>query len=171
MPTAPRPPRVTLGALSGFRGAFDAQYNPDSLEETLGAVYAKVKVQGMSHQPMQFEHSENWAASFDLAFDAFSSESYDINMTRNMLQSWVCPQRGSGSIASGAPTRVLFYWPGLITMSTVIMKLKFKHKRFGWPGLDMATTWFVCSVSLEEIRDTRLFADDVERSGTIRSST
>ncbi len=169
------PPRVTLGALATGK-TMSAQYNPETLEEDLAAVYQKVKVQGLSHQVQQYEHTECWAASFDLAFDALSvgesrGLSADIRDSRNFLQSLLYPTRGAGSAAANAPTRVMFVWPGMVSLTCVVLTEKFKHKRFSWAGVDLSSTWYVCSMKVDEIRDTRLFADEVAARGTLRSST
>lgn len=173
--TAPRPPRVTLGALS-TGVVMSAQYNPDSLEEDLAVVYQKIKIQGLSHQVLQYEHTENYTASFDLAFDGLSTSlarglSDNIIQARNWLQSLMVSSRQASSVATGGPTRVMFIWPGMIGLTCVITKLKFQSKRFAWTGLDVAATWFIVKVTIEEIRDTRLYAEDVAASGTLRTST
>jgi hypothetical protein len=172
---APTPPRMTIGSLdTGV--TLNAMYNPDDWEDTLAAAYQKIKVQGLSHQVLQFEHTENWTATFKLAFDALSAStqrgiSSDIVASRNWLQSLVYPKRGAGSIAQGAPTRVILFWPGMVSLVAVVTKLKFENKRFSWTGLNLAATWFICSITIEEIRDTRLFSDQVAATGTIRTST
>lgn len=172
---SPQPPRVTFGALSTGT-TMSAQYNPETLEEDLAVVYQKIKVQGLSHTVLQYEHTESWACSFDLAFDSYSVSlarglSDDIQQARNFLQSMCYPQRGSGNIASAAPSRLQFVWPGMISLTAVVNSLKFKHKRFAWTGVDLKSTLFVVSMKIEEIRDTRLYADDVLNRGTQRAST
>ncbi len=163
MTTNRKPPRVTLGSLA-TGVTVTAQYNPETLEEVLAVVYSKCKVQGLSHQVLQYEHTDNLSVKFDLAFDALSHEAYDVGQARKWLQS-LCYSPKAG----GAPPRVLFSWPGLFMLTSVVDKLTFKHKRFAWAGL-LEPTWFVVSVALSEIRDTRITSEDVARDGTVRSS-
>ena len=146
---------------------FKFQYNPDALEEDLDVAYQKTKILGMSHDVLQYQHTGSHKVTFDLAFDAFSFVEYDVDAARKRLLSLCYPKRGAGNIAAGGPPRLLFVWPGFFSMTCVLEKLKFKHKRFAWVG-DPNTTWFVCSVTLQEIRDTRLFGDEVLSKGTRR---
>jgi hypothetical protein len=163
---------MTLGSID-TGDTLAAQFNPESLEEELGAAYQKLKVQGLSHQVKQFEHTEDWTAKFELTFDALSDQSFlgpnpDIQRPRRLLQSWVYPKPGSGKVLTSAPTRVLFVWPGVIIITAVITKMTFKHTRFNFMGADITPTLFKASLTVEEIRDTLLLASDVLRQGTVR---
>ena len=166
-----------------------AQYNPEAIEEDLAVAYSEAKVMGLSHKVLQYENTDNYQCSFDLAFDAFGTgSSYgtgngnfngvkgiplatQITGARNYLMSLCYPSEQASSIKSGAPTRVMFCWPGLISLTAVVKKLKFKHKRFAWYGLDLASTWFICSVTIEEIRDTTLTSEQVAAHGPGGTST
>jgi hypothetical protein len=189
LPTTATPPRVTFQNLANGV-TMNAQYNPASFEEDIGAVYQKIKIQGLSHQVLQFEHTENYTAKFDLTFDQFSTGlarglSDNIMTARNNILSWVYPTRaGSGSVASGGPGRIMFVWPLMVSLTGVITKLTFKNKRFAWGGVDPTTqtgaqqntgslvaTWFTVSVTLEAIRDTPIYADQIAASGTVWSGT
>lgn len=165
-----RPDRMTIANLATAE-SLDVQYNPAELEESLGVVYARQTVPGLSHQVMQFIHTENLVLNFDLSFDALTRpqdyDSEDAEIARRFLQS-LCYPRQSTTIRDTAPARALFLWPTLFTITTVITKLKIKMNRFARSGKPTA---FVASVTLEEIRDFRITADEVILDGTRRADS
>lgn len=160
------PPRVFLTSVStGSR--LEAQYNPTELAETIGATYAKQKVIGLSHQVKQFTNTDDLTHTFTLKFDGTRSIAQQtMNMrARALLHSWCYPRRDANSVGRAGPTRVIFVWPGLVQLTTVILTLAFKYERF---NVQMEPIQWEVAVGIEEIRDALLLAEDVLINGTIR---
>lgn len=149
----------------------DAQFNPENLEEALGAVYSKQKVPGLSHTVKQFSHTDDLVETFQLYFTANgrgeAARTALLNARRYLMS--LCYPRLATSLGdlSGAP-RVLFVWPGFISLSCVITSLKFKYPRMGSDG---PPTIMQVDVTMEEIRDTLLVSEDVRDNGTDRGGT
>ena len=164
-----RPARMSLTNLATGMSV-EAQSNPPELEETIDVNWARPAVPGLSHEPLQYSHTSNLKHGLTLTFDALDP-TYDparILLARRFLQSLCVPRQAAQDIGSGAPPRVLFVWPNLISLTCVITSLGFKYSRF---RLDGTPTLFTVKVALEEIRDVRLTSEDVLASGTQRSGS
>lgn len=164
------PARMSITAL--VTGEYvEAEFNPQELEEMLDADWSELPVRGLSHQPMQYQHTTNHAFKFTLALRAnVDNQSYfeGIQKARKFLLSCMYSSRATaGTISGGAPGRLLFVWPELISVTCVIKKLKFKHTLFRRKGHPIHSA---VDVSISEIRDVRLYAEDVRANGTVRAS-
>ena len=157
----------------------EMQFNPSELTETVRIDWARLRIPGLSHERLQFNHTENYKATFRLIFDALTENSSGISIrrgndaarnldTRNFLMSLCYPKQGAATVSDGEAPRVLLVWPNLISLTAKIDELKFHHSRF---ALDGTPTFFEVDITLEEIRDTRLTSEDVRASGTQRSSS
>lgn len=149
------------------------QYNPESLREEIEAIYAEQTIEGMSHQQQQYTATKNHhfpaiVLSFDSLTKQAGGKSYDLLKARNFLQAMMYSSRASKDVASGAPPRALFVWPGFISMRCHIWKLSFDNWRF--PKTPGAPSGFRVTVDLKEVRDVRLFMEDVLSYGTLRPS-
>jgi hypothetical protein len=154
----------------------EAQFNPTQLDEDLAVNWNKLAVLGLSHMPLQYQQTDNHAMSFELAFRAWdknpTSRLADIHYKRRFLLSLCYPSRNSpATVVGGAPPRVLFVWPsslagGFVSLTSVIKKLHLSHTFFNRKG---DSVHFSCKVDLEEIRDFRLYSEDVLTMGTARS--
>lgn len=168
---AQRPDRMSIANLATAESV-ELQYNPTELEETIGAVYNRQTVLGMSHQILQFSHTENLSISFDLAFDALTNaESFDADdclNARRFIHALCYPRAGAALVADGAPPRALFVWPHLYTLTCVITKARFRFTRFFGTGKPSA---FKCSLSIEEIRDFRVTSEELMADGTQRADS
>lgn len=168
---AERPARMTITALATGE-TVEMQYNPTEIEETFGAVYARQIVPGMSHEILQFTHSKAPAIKFDLAFDALAnSKDYDADdalNARRFLQSLTVPRRGATSVRAGAPSRALFIWPELYTLTTVLTTCTIKFTRFAKTAKPTA---FSAACQIEEIRDFRITAEEILADGTQRADS
>jgi contractile injection system tube protein len=173
MPTKNTPARMYIVDLSRPDqpdNTIDAQFNPTELEETLSVNWGKLAVLGLSHMPLQYQQTDNHGFSFELAFHAVvdqSAQLFTIARARRFLLALGYPTRRSQSVATGAPPRALFFWPQLASITCVLRKVTFKHTLFNQQGDPIM---FTAKVTLEEIRDARLYADEVLESGTIRST-
>lgn len=156
-------------------GWLSAQYNPEEVTEQLEAVYKDLEVQGLSHEIPQYDHTKSLALSFTLAFDALTGRSIQLSgglkgagtpdLARRFLESLLVPTRSASSVASGAPPRALLVWPNLFSLTGILRKLVFHHKRF---GTDMGSTWFTTDVTFTEVLATRITSEDVFANGTQR---
>jgi hypothetical protein len=175
MPGIPnvKPARMSLTSMNTGQ-TMKAQFNPTEFEESLEAHWGKLAVLGLSHMPQQYQYTDNHAFSIELAFRAYDgphNKQQQILAMRRFLFSLMYSSRGnvgadSSEGAGGAPTRVLFVWPTLVSLTATIKKIKIKHSLFS-PAA--TPTQFAATVDLEEIRDVRLYAEDVLQMGTQRS--
>lgn len=181
------PERMTIFNLkTGF--GISAQFNPEELNEKMAAVYNRLAVLGLSHQPMQYQYTENLKVAFDLGFDAMSERDIitqgggamhsafahtvtpvmqGIQGARRFMMSLLLPSRGAQDVSGGAPPRCQFIWPQLYSITCRVTSLTGTHKRFAMKGLP---TSFVLKVELEEVRDVRLYSEDVFDMGTVRAA-
>ena len=160
-----------------------AQFNPPNLDESVSVSYARLPILGMSHQAMQYQYTDNYKTTIELfwcsihdnlrggsgpqpdgPFSIISSH----KESRNKLLSWCYPKKDAGSIAGGAPPRLLFVWPGQISFTCIITQLTFKTTH--WDVQGNPVQWS-SSVAIEEIRDARLSQSEVRQFGTLRGSS
>lgn len=145
-----------------------AQYNPTELEEALGVEWARLSPPGFSHKHLQYVGTENLTYTFDLIFDAAveGTSLTDILRARRFLMSLCYARRGAQNVREGQAPRFLFVWPTLVSLTAVISgALTFKHETFNVRG---TPTRFSVKMKLEEIRDVRLYSEDVRDEGTER---
>ena len=163
------PPKMHLVNLT-TEDELEAQFNPTELEETIAATWTKQKVQGFSSTIKQFTNTEDLAMSFTLRFDANGVGPTNLSRllyARSFLMAACYPRALASSLESAGAPRLLFVWPGLISMTCVLTNVTFSHKQFNRNAL---TTILDAKVSLEEIRDTLLTSEDVLAFGTDRGS-
>lgn len=161
-----KPARMSLTNLA-LAKTIEVPLNPETLEESVGPVYSALVVPGLPHQILQYESTENHRIEFALAFDA--TLGIDMGAARNFLLSLPYPRRGASNVSGGAPGRVLVVWPGWLALTCALAgPIRITHSRF---HVDGPPTFFVAKLSLQEIRDVRLVAEDVLSLGTRRSPT
>ena len=171
MPDEKKPPRMTLTNLTTGRG-FSAQFNPTEIEETITANYNELKVLGQSHAPLQYTGTSNWEAPFSLGFDALATyagadgERATVWGARRFLMSLFYSSIEGQGVSGGAPPDVRLFWPTLLAMTVKLKTGKFKHSRF---NSRLQSCLFVADVTVVEVRDVRLYSEDVLDSGTMRS--
>jgi hypothetical protein len=164
---AQAPARMSIANISSG-DSIDAQFNPSELEEALEVNWTRQTVPGLSHQPLQYVQTNNTKFTLELYFEA-QDPSVDLDgilRSRRFLQSLCYPRRGAQTVADGGPPRVLFVWPTVVSLTCVIASISLKYSRF---NLDGTPVQFTAKVSLEEIRDIRLWSEDVLATGTQRS--
>lgn len=146
-----------------------AQFNPAKVDETLVVDWVRLTVPGLSHQRHQYNYTKNHAISLELIFDAQQAgNTVDMREARKFLLSVCYSKRGAQTVRDGEATRVLFVWPELFSLTCVLTNLKISHTAFNLLG---APIYFTASISIEEVRDTRLFSEDVRNDGTQRVSS
>lgn len=150
----------------------NAQFNPEKLNEKIKVNWSKLSVLGLSHMPKQYQQTDNWTCTFELKFWAWDSKGNrlnDIKQKRRQLMSYCYSSRAAPrTVSGGAPPRLNFFWPNLIDLTCTLESLEFNHVRFNRKGDPIES---VAIVTLEEIRDVRLYSEDVRATGTIRSGT
>ena len=160
------PQRMTITSLSDPRAVMTPQFNPTEFTEAISVNYSRTTVPGLSHEQLQYVATTNDKFSLDLFYDADTQERADRNMVdRKFLISLCYPRRPVGDLLIGGPPRLLFLWPGFISLTCVLTQLSFQYQRFAPSGIPIE---FTASVTLEEIRDLRLIQDDVLENGTVR---
>ncbi len=163
-----KPERMSFSNLANAT-TLEAQFNPEELNEDLKAVWGEIPIAGLSHKPQNYEGTDNHVFSFKLQFavqDSDGNKLADITFARRYLQSLFYARRGAQDIVGGAPPRFLFVWPNFISLSCVIHSMKMRHFHLGRDGQPYH---FDADVVIKEIRDVRLFSEDVFFEGTFRS--
>jgi hypothetical protein len=154
----PEVPKMTVTNLNTGL-TMRAQYNPEQLEETVSANWARQGVPGLSHNVLQFSNTANETFAFELFFRANTeAEMQEIHRWRRFLKSLVVPRGGANTIAGGAPPRVLLVWPRMLSLTCILPTAKFTHEHF---NKMMQSRIFRVAVQFEEIRDVRMTSEDV----------
>lgn len=164
-----RPPRLSFTNLRSGE-TVEMPFMPETLEEEIAVNYAMQSIVGMSHQAHQYAYTGNYGIKgLELFFRATTeAEAELIHDGRKFLFALTLSPRGVETVRDGAPPRILFFWPQLISMTCVLRNLRIRHEKFNRMGL---STVFRATVDLEEIRDVRLTSEDVRQLGTQRSGS
>jgi len=161
------PARMHLSDLKTLE-TMNAQFNPAEFDEIVKVRWARLPSPGLSHERLHYDQTENHKITFELIFDAMEGGTVEGNLdARNFLLSLCYAKAGARTVSDGEPTRVLFVWPGMVSLTAVIGEVKIKHTRFNKEG---RSTFFKADISLEEIRDERLTSEEVRQTGTQRRS-
>lgn len=160
------PARMSVGNLITGR-TLEAMYNPTEFEESVAPGYARLKVLGHSHEPLQYQGTGNHTFSFDLSWSAFDPRGIDLAFARRFMLALCYSPRSAQTVQAAEPPRALFLWPTLAAIVAKLTELKIKHQDFAKSG---ATTRMVMSMKLEEARAVRLYSEDVLDVGTLRGS-
>lgn len=162
-----RPPRVSFTNLRTGE-TVEAPLFPESLEEEVVVNWARQGIVGMSHSLLQYGYTDSYKLpGLELPFRGTSREEVDrIHDVRLFLLSACYPPEGASTVREGAPPRLLFFWPQLVSLTCVITNLKIRHQRMNSQG---RPTFFVATLDLEEIRDFRLTMDNVRVVGSRRA--
>lgn len=163
-----RPSRVMFTNLRTGE-TVDMPFTPTQFTESLTAEYGRKKPLGMSHSTLQYSGTTNHMfRGMDFFFRGTTPEEVDaIHDGRKFLMSLMYPSESADSVREGAPPRVLFIWPLVVSMTCVIGQLAITHVKFNRFGL---TTVFRAVMSFEEKRDIRLTSEEVRIRGTQRSA-
>jgi hypothetical protein len=162
-----RAPRMYLQDLQTLE-ILEAQFNPSKLNEVLAVDWNRLVSPGNSHRRMQYNYTDNHKITFELIFDALQAgNTASMADARKFLFSVCYAKKGSQSIREGEATRVLFVWPALFTMTCVVTNVSIEHTAFNLAGQPSFST---AKLAIEEIRDVRLFSEDVRQNGTQRTS-
>ena len=162
-----RAPRMYFQDLKTLE-IMEAQFNPAKLEEVLAVDWNRLVSPGNSHRRLQYNYTDNHKVTLELIFDALQAgDTKQLVDGRKFLLSLAYAKRGAQSVREGEATRFLFVWPEMFSMTCVIASASLSHTSFNRAGV---TTYMTVKLTLEEIRDTRLYSEDVRNDGTRRSS-
>lgn len=140
----------------------EAQRNPPSFEDEIGAEYQRLATPGQSHQRHHFVHTNNYTVNIDLRFRAYSEEEYvEMNRARHLLFSWAYPIDHS---PGGAP-KLLATWPNAFSIECKLISCRFRNERFMPTG---AIVDWTASLVFEETRDRRLTSRQVAQAIIVR---
>ena len=157
-----RPPRCHLVNVSTAE-SIDCLFNPTQLVEKLQVNWNRLAVPGLSHEPMQCKTTSNRQRSgvefyLDRLFAAEQPGDVNIREFRAFLRALTVPPAGTEGVPATAPPRVLFVWPGVITVESVVSSVEFHYKQFANDGSVLVYT---AVVSFEEILDARVTSDEL----------
>jgi len=154
---------------------FGFPMNPTTLQESIAVQWNEQRVVGMSHPVLQYVGT----GSHNLPGVSFLCDRHMMSRERNrdvsvkdflgfkrFLQSLTVPPRGTESVAGGAPPRVLFVWPEVVSLIVVVKSVSFQHERFTQDGEPLR---YVAQVTFSEIRDSRMTSEQLFNEGSIRS--
>jgi Contractile injection system tube protein len=164
------PDRMALGKMDTGE-LLTVQFNPERVREALEPLYNRLQIVGMSHELLQYGSTKNFVVEFDLNFDALVGKSaYNIEAARKFILGMGYSRRNAAAaqLSNGQPTTVAVIWPNLYTLTTKMTSYSGDLKTFAKSG--RLLRWSA-HLKFEEVRDMRLWADDVEVQGTIRAAS
>lgn len=142
--------------------SLDCLFNPTQFTEKVQVNYTRLDVQGLSYQPLQYKNTGNrQIAGVEFYLDKFFAQAQpndpDIVDFRDFLRALTVPPRGAQTVLQGAPPRLLFLWPSVLTMETVVTDLELQYRQF---GSDASVLVYTATVTFEEILDFRVTSED-----------
>ena len=154
-----RPPRVSLTNLRSGE-TVEMPFMPEELVESIAVKWTRLAIMGMSHETLQYTGTGNYnLPGLEFYFRGTSVEEVDaINDGRKFLLSLAYAPEGAEGLRDGAPARILFYWPRVVSMSCQLMNIQITHQKFNRVG---QSTIFRARFDLEEARDIRIAMEDV----------
>jgi hypothetical protein len=165
---AARMPRVSFTALNTGE-TYYMPYVPNTFSEKVSASYSKQTIVGMSHQNYQYSHTENH--TFDnLNFYFRANTVNELNLIhegRKFLLSLCYSSAGASSVSQNRPTKILFIWPTVVTMTCIVESVSITHEKFNVNG---KTVQFRATIKVTEQRNVRLTSEQVRQQGTNRSA-
>lgn len=160
------PAKVTVANLVTSKSV-EVQYNPDQIKEALETSLTRLAIMGHSHQPLQYQSTNNVKLSFSLGFDTKGDGGTSAMDTLNFLRSLVYVPRGAQDIIGGSIPDVLFTWPNLYTFRCKMTKITTTFTRF---DRTLKPSAWVSEIEVEQVSDVRVTMEDVLTNG-FRQST
>ncbi|HPM53004.1 MAG TPA: hypothetical protein PK282_12295 [Rhodoglobus sp.] len=155
-----KPPRCFLVNVTTAE-SLDCLFNPTQLAEKVQVNWNRLQVPGLSHQVLQFQGTGNRQFSavefyLDKVFAAEQPGDTDIMEFRRFLRSLTVPPEGTEGVPATAPPRVLFIWPGVLSVETVLTDVEFQYRQFGADGSVLV---YAATCTFEEILDARVTSE------------
>lgn len=159
-----RAPRCALVNIATGE-SMECLFNPTQLTEKLQVNWNHLVVPGLSHQVLQFQSTSNrQLAGVEFYLDRFFAATLpgDVNILefRAFLRALTVPPAGAATVAGTAPPRVLFLWPGVVTIECVVASVEFQYKQL---AVDSSVLVYTANVTFEEILDTRVTSEALRR--------
>ena len=150
-----QPPRLVLVNLVTLE-ELEAWMNPPALSEQRGAQWNRLAIPGLGYQALQFGGTTNRKlADLTLVFDRRTHPYADLDVARLFLDGLVAP--AAPAPASGPP-RVLFVWPRLLSIETIVESVELTHDHVAVDGTPMAMT---AKITFEQVVEMRSLAQGV----------
>jgi len=147
-----------------------AQFNPTEVEELLTVNWAELATPGSSHGVHQYSNTDSLQFTFTLRFasDDGSGQNKieDVRRARRFFHSLGYARRGGQDVVGGSPSRFLFVWPSMASLTCAMHSASIKHRKSNING---ESTILDVELTIKEARDVRIFAEDVATGGTFRS--
>jgi hypothetical protein len=164
-----RPPRCFLVNVT-TAASFDCLFNPTQLSEKVQVNWNRIQVPGLSHQVLQYQGTGNRQLSsvefyLDKLFADKQSSDTDIMEFRRFLRALTVPPENTEGVPATAPPRVLFVWPGVLSLETVLTEVEFQYRQFGVGDSDLSARVLVytATCSFEEILDVRVTSEHLRQ--------
>ena len=149
-------------------GAWTVPMAPTELSYEVAVEWAKMNVQGMSHQQLQYSHTANppipleFVIARDLVDPLLAQSDANILYASRFLLSLTVPGRGPTGEVMDRPPEALLIWPRLMTARVVVNKVKFRFESFS----DKLGPWtYITAVEFERVRDVRVLSEDMVARG------
>jgi len=130
--------------------SIECLFNPTHLTEKIAVAWNRLVVPGLGHHVLQFQSTANRElSSVDLYLDRFAAAARgdDILRFRDFIRALTVPD-----VATGAPPRTLFIWPGTLTLTCVVASAELSYRQFAADG---SVQVYTATLSFEEIVDLR----------------
>ena len=132
-------------------------FNPTQLSEKLSVNYNRLPVLGLDHQVVQYQGTANRRLdAVEFYWDHFSALSRrgrpDILAFRTFIGELMVP-----AVGASAPPRVLFVWPGVLTIEAVVIDAEVQYRQVSADGTVLV---YAAMVTFEEVMDVHRAAAD-----------
>lgn len=143
-----------------------AQFNPAEFEESIAPKWARLDIQGLSHEIRQFLHTGSYEIKLALYFSARSTDELAYaHYCRRLMLSWANPRKIADDMSGGGPPTLLLVWPGMLSIQCDLISLKIKHTRFNLEGRSVL---FTAECIFEENRGSFLTSELVTHDTDLR---
>jgi hypothetical protein len=156
-----KPPKCFLANVESGE-SIECLFNPTELSEKVQVNWNRVGVPGLSHQLLQYQSTGNrQLAGVEFYLDKFFAEEQprdvDILEFRGFLRALTVPPASADGVIGTAPPRVLFIWPEVVTIETILTELEFRYRQFASDGSLLVYT---ATVTFEEMLDVRVTSEE-----------
>lgn len=176
-----QPPRVFFVNLRSGEGQ-EMPYTPTEFTETIIVNWTRQAVTGLSHEVLQYGNTASYQipgleffisgipqqpARGDFRGPTDTDAADRAEELRKFLMSLCYASESAQTVRDGAPPRILFCWPEMISLTCIIDQLSIRHEKFNRNGRSVIMR---ATMTLDEIRDVRLTSEQVRIQGTRRPS-
>lgn len=143
----------------------EALMNPTAFTESVSVNYNKQAIPGLSHPVTQYASTDSRKVTglelnFDRVLMGSSEGSAPVDEWTRFLRSLTVPPGNTQGVNGTQPAVCLFVWPNVLTMRCVVTSLELRYSLF---TSDLTASAFSAVVSLEEVRETRITAEEYRR--------